>query len=155
MNNDFACVGNESLLQMPKVAFLASSVIPIGEVMSCYDWAIKMRKENNCVISGFSSKLEKDVWDFLVDGNQPIILVLARRMYHDIPDDMQKLLDSGRLLIVSTTSSHRQSRSTAFIRNKFICEQADRIVMVGVTATSSLFPLSNEFKSKLVSLQTT
>ena len=123
--------------------------------MSCYDWAIKMCKENKCVISGFSSKLEKDVWDFLIKGNQPIILVLSRRMYHDIPDDMQRLLDSGRLLIISTTSSHRQSRATAFVRNKYICEQADRIVMVGVSSTSSLFPLSNEFKSKLVSLQTT
>ena len=54
-------LGNQQLLSLPKTAFLASSTIPVDKVLACYDWAVKMRNEGRCVISGFSSKLEKNV----------------------------------------------------------------------------------------------
>ena len=46
--------------------------------------------------------LEKEVLHFLAKGKQPIILVLARQMYKQIPQELQPLLNSGRLLIIST-----------------------------------------------------
>lgn len=144
--------GNKDLLKLSKTAFLASSTIPVDMVLKCYDWAVKMRDEGQCVISGFSSRLEKDVWRFLVKGQQPIILVLARAMYKTIPTDLQPLLDSGRLLIISTSSSSRQSRTTAIARNRYICEQADRILIVGNTASSSLYPLKKDFSDKLITI---
>ena len=110
-----------------------------------------MRDDGRCVISGFSSYLEKDVWDFLVEGTQPIILVLARKMYARIPQDLQKLIDSNRLLIISVSNAVRQSKATAFARNKYICEIADQIVFVGVTENSSLFPLIEQHKGKVIS----
>ena len=73
-------LGNQTLLCLPKTAFLASSTIPVEMVMCCYDWAIRMRKQGRCVISGFSSRLERDVWNFLVKCQQPIILVLGRSL---------------------------------------------------------------------------
>lgn len=148
-------LGNKDLLNMSKTAFLASNTIPIDMVLRCYDWAQKNSIGKDCIISGFSSHLEERVLHFLKKGTCPIIIVLARKMYKRVPEELLPLLERGRLLILSVSATSRQSRSTAFIRNKFICEQADRIVMVGVSSTSSLFPLSNEFKSKLVSLQTT
>ena len=141
-------LGNKELLKLPKTAFLASSTIPVDMVLKCYDWAVKMRDEGKCVISGFSSRLEKDVWDFLVKGEQPIILVLARAMYKTIPVDLQPLLNSGRLLIISTSNATRQSRATALARNRYICEQADTILFVGMTERSSLNPLQQEFALK-------
>ena len=83
---------------------------------------------------------------------QPIILVLAREMYKRIPPELQTLLDAGRLLIISTTANHRQSKATAFARNKYICEQADDIFFVGATESSSLFPLQTEFVDKLIKI---
>ena len=141
-------LGNKELLKQPKTAFLASSTIPVEMVLKCYDWAVKMRDEGRCVISGFSSRLEKDVWDFLVKGKQPIILVMARAMYKTIPAGLQPLLNSGRLLIISTSNATRQSKATALARNRYICELADRIFFVGVTEQSSLFPLKEEFNAK-------
>lgn len=141
-----------SLLELPKTAFLASSTIPVDMVLSCYDWAVKMRNEGRCIISGFSSRLEKDVWDFLVDGKQPIILVLAREMYRKIPQELQSLLDADRLLIISITKAIRQSKNTAQARNKYICELADDIMFIGATPQSSLYELSSQFKSKVLSL---
>lgn len=145
-------LGNPSLLNLPKTAFMASSTIPLDMVLRCYDWAVKMRDEGCCVISGFSSRLEKDVWDFLKEGRQPIILVLAREMYKQIPIELQTLLDSGRLLIISTSSASRQSKATAFTRNRYICEQAEKILFIGVNENSSLFPLLQQFHSKCIYL---
>lgn len=146
--NNAVYLGNKELLKLPKTAFLASSTIPIEMVLKCYDWAVKMRDEGRCVISGFSSKLERDVWDFLVSGQQPIILVLARAMYKTIPADLQSLLDAGRLLIISTSNATRQSKATALARNHYICEHADKIIFVGVTPQSSLLQLAETFEEK-------
>ena len=145
-------LGNKELLELPKTAFLASSTIPPDMVLKCYDWATQMAKEGQCVVSGFSSHLEKEVLHFLAKGKQPIILVLARQMYKQMPQELQPLLDSGRLLIISTSSSPRQSKATALSRNRYICEIADQILFVGVTEKSSLQGLTIDFQSKSISL---
>lgn len=141
-------LGNQSLLSMPKTAFLASNTIPLEMVLRCYDWAVRMRNEKRCIISGFNSKLERDVWDFLIEGTQPIILVLARKMLSRIPPHLQTLFDADRLLIVSTTASPRQSKTTAFARNRYICELADEILFIGAERHSSLYPLHQLFATK-------
>ena len=141
-------IGNKELLNVPKTAFLASSTISPDMVLKCYDWAVEMTHEGQCVISGYSSHLEKEVLHFLTKGKQPIILVLARQMYKDTPEELQALLDSNRLLIISVSNAVRQSKATAHTRNKYICEIADQILFVGVTEKSSLFKLSLDYKDK-------
>lgn len=133
---------------MPKTAFLASSTISPDMVLKYYDWAVEMTHEGQCVISGYSSHLEKEVLHFLTRGKQPIILVLARQMYKDMPEELQALLDINRLLIISVSNAVRQSKATAHTRNKYICEIADQILFVGVTEKSSLFKLSLDYKDK-------
>lgn len=142
------CLGNRDLLNLPKTAFLASSTIPTNMVLRCYDWATKMAKEEQCIISGFSSHLEKEVLHFLMKGRCPIILVLAREMYRQIPSELQPLLDAHRLLIISVSKAVRQSKATAHARNKYICEIADKILFVGVNAESSLSPLKEKYRNK-------
>lgn len=145
-------VGNTDLLNVHKTAFLASSTIPPDMVLKCYDWAVKMANEGRCVISGFSSHLEREVLHFLVKGRQPIILVLARQMYKQIPPELQLLLDENRLLIISVSNAVRQSKATAHVRNRYICEIADQILFVGVNEKSSLFELESENEVKVVTL---
>lgn len=142
------CLGNRDLLNLPKTAFLASSTIPTDMVLRCYDWATQMAKEEQCIISGFSSHLEKEVLHFLMKGRCPIILVLAREMYKQIPSELQPLLDAHRLLVISVSKAVRQSKATAHARNKYICEIADKILFVGVTEKSSLYPLTDTYKNK-------
>ena len=134
-----------------KKVILASSNIPPDMVLKCYDWATQMAKEGKCVVSGFSSHLEREVLHFLAKGRQPIILVLAREMYKQIPAELQPLLDANRLLIISVSKAVRQSKATAHARNKYICEIADQTVFVGVTENSSLFPLKEQYKGKVIS----
>lgn len=84
----------------------------------------------------------------LMKGTCPIILVLAREMYKQIPSDFQSLLDDNRLLIISISKAVRQSKATALARNRHICEMADNILFVGVTESSSLYPLAKEYNNK-------
>ena len=144
--------GNKELLGVPKTAFLAASTIPPDMVLKCYDWAVSMANEGQCVISGFSSHLEREVLHFLMKGRCPIILVLARQMYKQVPQELQTLLDGNRLLIISTTNAVRQSKMTALTRNKYICEIADQIVFVGVNEKSSLKTFIEQFIGKSIML---
>jgi hypothetical protein len=123
-------------------------------VLKVYDWATDMRNRGECVVSGFCSKLEKDVLHFLLKGSQPIILVLARRMYKTVPLILQEALNENRLLIVSVSVSVRQSKITALERNKYICNMANKILFMGVTEESSLYELQQHFcnQQKLVTL---
>jgi predicted Rossmann fold nucleotide-binding protein DprA/Smf involved in DNA uptake len=141
-------LGNQELLKLQKTAFLASNTIPIEMVLKCYDWA--SGKHEGCVISGFSSKLEKDVLHFLLKSKCPVILVLARRMCKVIPPEMKEPLEQGRILIISTSKAVRQSKQTALERNRYICEISDEIFFVGVTPKSSLYPLKDDYRTKAI-----
>ena len=94
-------LGNTALLKRHKTAFLCSRDIPASVVLKCYDWAIEQRDQGNCVISGFHSKIEKDVFHYLLAGSQPIIMALARGMKEKIDTDLKAAVDAGRLLIVT------------------------------------------------------
>lgn len=126
-------LGNQELLKLQKTAFLASSNIASETVLQVYDWATDMRNRGECVVSGFNSKLEQDVLHFLLKGSQPVIIVLARRMYKVISKELHEALIQKRLLIVSVSNAVCQSKNTAMMRNKWICEMANRILFIGVT----------------------
>lgn len=149
--NKLEYLGNKDLLKLPKTAFLASNTISSETVLRCYDWATEMRRQGRCVVSGFSSKLEKDVLHFLLKGNQPIIMVLARQMYKVVPADLKEALEQNRMLIISSSQAVRQSRTTALARNRYVCEMADEIMLVGAAEGNSLFELTEQYKEKIVS----
>ena len=144
-------LGNQELLKLPKKAFLAASIIPPEMVLSCYDWAQQASRGSECIVSGFSSHLEQQVLHFLMKGRCPIIFMLARQMYKQIPSELQSLLDANRLLIISVSKAVRQSKATALVRNRYICEIADSILFVGVKESSSLYPLSLVYNNKVES----
>lgn len=154
MGNKVEYLGNKDLLKLQKTAFLASSTISSETVLKVYDWATEMRNRGECIVSGFSSKLEQDVLHFLLKGIQPIILVLARRLYKVVPRELQEPLKQGRLLIISVSQTSRQSKATAIGRNRYICELAEKVLLIGATKESSLHALMSDpdINQKLISL---
>ena len=66
-------LGNKALLNAHKTAFLCSRQVGSRAVLRCYDWATDICKEEGVVVSGFQSKIERDVLHFLLRGNKPII----------------------------------------------------------------------------------
>lgn len=77
-------LGNKDIFKLPKTAFLYNQEIPASSVLKCCDWAIEQSEQGNCVISGFHSKIEKDVLHYLLKDTQPIIIVLARGLKQKI-----------------------------------------------------------------------
>ena len=141
-------LGNIELLKLPKTGFLCSRNIKPADVLKCYHWATEQRKSDNCVMSGFHSKIEKDVLHFLLKGKQPLILVLGRSLYKKIPEEFIKPLEENRLLIVSVVyqTTNRQSVESAMIRNKYIIENADEVVFGSLDPNGMLNQLFTETK---------
>jgi predicted Rossmann fold nucleotide-binding protein DprA/Smf involved in DNA uptake len=143
-----SAIGNKELLKAHKTAFLCSRDIPASVVLKCYDWAIEQRDKGVCVISGFHSKIEKDVFHFLLAGTQPIIMALARGMKARIEPELNKEIDKGRLLIVTPFEKdikHVTSK-TAEIRNRFMIDMADEVAVGFVRKGGMLEPLVLEIQ---------
>ena len=133
-------IGNLKHLELTKTAFLCSRQIPASAVLKCYDWAIAQRQAGNCIISGFHSQIEKDVLHYLLKGTQPIIVVLARGLKQKLEHEFVEPLEQGRLLIITPFENTvtRVSKQTALLRNQFMLELADKVVVGYVKEGGSL-----------------
>ena len=122
---------SQNMLSLHKTAYLCSRKISATSVLRSYDWAIAQAKAGTCVIGGFHSRIEKDVLHFLLKGDQPLIIVLARGFYTRWQPEVKARLDRGNLLIISPfgKSVTAVTPQTCLIRNKLILELADHIVI--------------------------
>ena len=124
-------LGNIDLSQEHKIAFLCSRKCPAAVVLKSFDWAIAQRDKGVCVISGFHSRIEKDVFYYLLQGTQPIVLVLARGMMKRWPVGIKAALDANRLLIIScyADSVTHASEETCYQSNRLMMTLDDEIVI--------------------------
>ena len=145
MSEILSHIGNLDLLERPKTAFLCSSKTTSRDILKSFDWATSVPKDS-CIISGFQTKLEKDVLQLLLKRHIPVIIVLARRMYKMLPAEMQSAIDSNEALIISLSHLPRNSKQSAWARNKYIISIADNVVFGALDPTSSLANLVEEQK---------
>lgn len=132
-------LGNKELLKLHKIGFFCSRTVSGAAVLHCYDWATEVDIERNVIVSGFQSKIEKDVLHLLHKRHAKVILVLARSIYKKMPEELQPLLDDESLLIVSTSSTAtRTAKSAADHRNEYIAQTCDGLVFGYIGEGSSL-----------------
>ena len=123
-------LGNKELLKRRKIGFLASRKISSSAILPTLDWAVEISKQSDvAVVSGFHSRLEKDVLKFLLQGKCGIIVVLARGMYRKLPKIYDVAINDNRLLIISLEKETvtRVSERTAHKRNKYVENLADEL----------------------------
>jgi predicted Rossmann fold nucleotide-binding protein DprA/Smf involved in DNA uptake len=146
-------LGNKEILNQYKVGFLCSRKVPANIILQTYDWAIEQRDKNICVASGFHSKIEKDVFDILVKGSQPIILVLARGLLKRFDKNLLKLVDGKRLLIISPFDNKitRPTSQTAIKRNRLIAEISDKIFIPFAKEGGNIDQIKKDFSIKIIS----
>ena len=144
-------IGNTELLKLPKTAFLCSRQAPASAVLRCYDWALEQRQKGVCVISGFHSRIEKDVLHYLLKGAQPIIVALARGLKEKLEPEFEKPLVQGRMLIITPfdKSIIRVTEHTAEIRNKLMLNLADNIAIGYVSKGGRLEQLLTTMDKKI------
>jgi predicted Rossmann fold nucleotide-binding protein DprA/Smf involved in DNA uptake len=138
--------GNKELLKRTLTAFLASRTVQTNRVMTCYDWATSLDAETDCVVSGFQSPIEKDVLHFLLKKKIPVIVVLARSLYKNIPEELQEAFDAGRVLFISISNNPRNSNAAGKQRNQYVTDLAQQTVFGMLSEQSSLYDLYLKFK---------
>lgn len=131
VNSTLPHLGDLSLLSLPgATAFLSSRRGSAKAALACLEWAEGRRNDARPVIGGFHSDLEKDVLKLLLRGTCPIVLVLARTLWKEIPEELSRPISSGRLLVVSAApTTSRVSAATALLRNRFVLDHAAEIVV--------------------------
>ena len=144
-----ATLGDASILNLPKVGFLSSRKVPPAAVMKCYDWATEMRDKGVCVMGGFQSPLERDVLTFLLKGKQPVIWVLAHKLWTEkcIPKAYREPIAAGRLLVVSPVAqtATRVDARTAIIRYRYILGHSEQVVFAAIDPNGALSRLVGEY----------
>ena len=148
-------IGNLELLKLQKTAFLCSRDIKASIVLKCYDWAIKQREQGNCIISGFHSKIEKDVLHYLLKGDQPIIISMARGLKQQIEPEFKKELEKGRLLIISPFKEEvsRITEKSAMIRNRLMIDLAENIATGFISKGGNLEKLLKQTKKVMTIIE--
>lgn len=128
---DLKFLGNKEILKHYKIGFLCSRKVPPDIVLKTYDWAKERREKGSCIVSGFHSQLEKDVFKILIKGRQPIILVLARGMMKRWPKFLNTAVEQNRLLIISPFNDKIKhiNYQSALKRNELIADLADEILI--------------------------
>lgn len=142
-------LGNISLLNYSKIGYFASGTIASLSVLPTLDWASEAAKRDDvAIVSGFHSKMEREVLDILLKGQCGIICVLARPIYKVIPDKYRKAYAQNRVLFISHNSakSTMPSRHLCRQRNEYIASISDELVFSSLTPQSSLYPLSQTTK---------
>jgi predicted Rossmann fold nucleotide-binding protein DprA/Smf involved in DNA uptake len=124
-------LGNKDILKHHKTGFLSSRKCPAEVVLKSYEWAKKQRAKGNCVICGNHSQIEKDVFEILLKGYQPLILVLPRGLKKRWDKTWLNEIEKGRLLVVSPFSKDitRVTRETATGKNETIIGLSDQITV--------------------------
>lgn len=132
--------GNQDILKLNKIGFLSSQKCPAHVVLNSYEWAKQQRSLGVCIICGNHSQIEKDVFEILLKGKQPLILVLARGIKKRWDKKMLQAIEDKRLLIIAPFPENisRVTRDTAFLRNQKIAEISDEIHVGHVSSGGQL-----------------
>ncbi|MDM8515598.1 hypothetical protein QUF76_05310 [Desulfobacterales bacterium HSG16] len=142
--------GNKKIIKNYKTAFFCSRKCPADIILRSFDWAKNKKGKGECVISCCHSRIEKDVFDILLKGTQPLILVLARGMKKRWPKEIKKAVEQNRLLVMSPFDKMitHITQETANKRNEIMVNIADEVFLAYATRNGNLDNLLKRVKIK-------
>jgi len=116
-------VGNVALLERRLIGFFCSVKCPGELILRTYDLARDLRDAGVPVISGFHSPIEKDCFDLLLKGTQPIIFCPARGIKNmRFRKSLKTNIEKGRVLVLSPFEGkiRRPTTQISRHRNQFV-----------------------------------
>jgi len=149
MKKNLHTFGNRDILGLNKTAFLCSRKYPASIVLKSYDWAIRQCEEGRCVISGFHSTIEKDIFGYLIKGKQPVVLALARGLKKHWPKEVLDAIDQKKLLVITQfdNSIKRVVQETAIKRNQLMIELADEVLIAYASPAGNLENIIQQYQN--------
>lgn len=149
MPNRFVHIGNIDLLQRQLTGVFSSRLINPQSVIPALDWAAEQALNADAtIISGFQSALEKKILAYLLSGKCGIVLVLARSLYKQVPQEYAEAIADDRMLILSLSGNKQTGKQSAIKRNELIAAKAESLVIISLHPGSSLQNLYNTYKNK-------
>src|SRR5438874_11847977 len=95
-------LGDRAILSRPALGLICSVKCPGRVVLKTFDAVRELRDHGIAVAGGFHSPMEKECLDFLLRGDQPVIVCPARGLAHmRVPGAWRAAIDAGRLLVLS------------------------------------------------------
>lgn len=126
--DELLTLGSRTLLALPQTVFLCSRAYPVAIERDTYRWAMEQRQQQRCIASGFHSRLEQKVYQFLRQApGQPIVYALGRGIQRSLAFEHEAELRLGQLLFVTPFEPDVTvvSLETAAIRNLLLADLAD------------------------------
>lgn len=126
-------VGNLNLLDLSLTALFCSRKCPGGAILHAYDQAQELRKNQNPVIGGFHTPVEKDMLEILLKGKGAIVICQARGLEGmRIPVSYRKRIEQGSLLLISNLplNFNRITKQSAQQRNKLVMSLAEHVQVI-------------------------
>jgi len=116
-------IGDPEILKRHWLGLFCSVKCPGDLILLTYDLARALRDAGVPVVSGFHSPIEKDCLDFLLRGNQPVVICPARSIAKmRIDKSLKENIERGRVLILSPFEEtlKRPTAHSSQLRNQFV-----------------------------------
>jgi predicted Rossmann fold nucleotide-binding protein DprA/Smf involved in DNA uptake len=127
-----SAIGDLEILENPLVAFFCSSKCPGQVILRVYDLARSFRDAGVTIIGGFHSPMEKECLEFLLRGDQPIVICPARGIDGmRLPSAWRNGIADRRLLLLSPFEPgvRRPTLALTEVRNRFVGMIADSVLV--------------------------
>lgn len=133
-------------MTLSALALLCSVRAPAGILLAVHDLAQAWRHSDVVIISGFHSPVEQEAFTILLRGPGRLVWVPARSRPTRLRPDVRAALDAGRLTIETPFGENirRPTRETTALRNRYVCERADAILIAYARPESSTESLARE-----------
>jgi hypothetical protein len=125
-------IGDRAILRRKCLGLICSVQCPGSVVIKTFDAIRELRDAGIPVAGGFHSPMEKECLEFLLRGQQPVIVMLAKRLGRPrLPEPWRMAIDAGRLLILAPFGDdvRRTTKAHAQTRNEFIVAHAAAVLI--------------------------
>jgi len=120
-------MGNQAVLRNRSLGLICSVQCPGSVVIRTFDAIRELRDAGVVVAGGFHSPMELECLDFLLRGEQPVIVCPAKGLDHvPLAASWRAALDADRLLLLSLFGDDvtRNTTARAQTRNEFVAALA-------------------------------
>ena len=142
-------LGNEEILKNYKIAFFCSGNCPDEIVQKSRAWAVKQRKNGNCVVLAANTKVEKEVFCILLNGKQPLILLPGCGNWKNWGERLLVYVNRQRLIAIKFFHEVSSEEMTDR-RTDYIMSLADEIVIAHCTPGGSIARAVNRVSGKKI-----
>lgn len=135
-------IGDLNNLNHNLLGIMCSQSCPGDLVLKGLDAAKQIRDQGISVVSGFHSSMEKDVFEILLRGDQPIVMCLAKTIEtYRIPTNLRPRVESGQLTFIAPNfpvTEKRITKATSERCNALVLDICDQVLIIHAHEGGSL-----------------